>query len=399
MPGVDTTPRPGHWLAMDKETPSGSIPCQRHLFDIPDDVAYLNCAYMSPLMTAVRDAGHNGVDRKVQPWTLSPTDFFGESERARALFARLINARADDIAIVPSASYGLSVAAANLPVSAGRDILVLRDQFPSNIYPWRDLAVRNGARVRTLTPANDGNWTAAVCRAIGDNTAVVALPNTLWTDGSLIGLEEVGVRAREAGAALVLDLTQSLGALPFDAARVQPDFAVCATYKWLLGPYSMGFLYAAPRHHGGRPLEHGWVQRAGSENFARLVDYRDAYQPGARRFDVGEFSNFALMPMVVAALEQVLAWDPVAIQTTLRTLTDGIAARAEAMGLASAGADRRAGHFLGLRFPGGVPADLPERLARDKVFVSVRGDSLRVTPHLYNTPADIDRLFAVLETL
>ena len=115
---------------------------QRHLFDIPDDVAYLNCAYMSPLMLSVQDAGRGGIADKGRPWTISPPDFFSRSWDCRSLFADLINAPAENIAIVPSASYGLAVAARNLAMEPGQEIIVLEDQFPSNVYVWRELADR-----------------------------------------------------------------------------------------------------------------------------------------------------------------------------------------------------------------------------------------------------------------
>ena len=165
------------------------------------------------------------------------------------------------------------------------------------------------------------------------------------------------------------------------------------------GPYSLGFLYVAPRHQGGQPLEQNWISRAGSENFARLIDYRDEYQPGARRFDVGERSNFALMPQSIAALRMLLDWTVPAIAETLATKTAAIAERARTLGLAPMAASRRAGHFLGIRFPDGMPNGLPERLADNQVYVSLRGESLRVTPHLYNNETDVDRLFSVLEPL
>lgn len=375
------------------------ISCQRHLFDIPDDVAYLNCAYMSPLMKSVRDAGHKGIERKVHPWTVSPPDFFSESETVRQQFARLVNATADDIALVPAVSYGIAVAAANLPAPTGSRILTLEEQFPSNIYTWRDLAKENGAEVISLPRPADDDWTRAILAAIDDRVSIAALPHVHWTDGALIDLAAVGEALRTVGAALVVDLTQSLGALPFDAQKIQPDFAVCATYKWLMGPYSAGFLYVAPQHQDGRPLEQSWIARLGSENFSGLVDYQDAYQPGARRYDVGERSNFILLPMASAAMAQLLEWGPDNIQATLAATTTAMAARAAALGLTSVTAGKRAGHYLGLRFPGGVPDGLPDRLAAQNVLVSVRGDSMRVTPHLYNNQADIDRLFAVLEAL
>ena len=110
------------------------IPSQRHLFDIPDEIAYFNCAYMGPLLKTARAAGHAGVDRKSLPWTLSPSDFFTESEKARTLFAQMIGATADDIAIISSASYGIATAARNISVGKGQKILLLEDQFPSNVY-------------------------------------------------------------------------------------------------------------------------------------------------------------------------------------------------------------------------------------------------------------------------
>ena len=277
---------------------------QRHLFDIPDDVAYLNCAYMSPLMTSVQEAGRNGIADKGRPWMLSPPDFFSRSWDCRSLFADLINAPAENVAIVPSASYGLAVAARNLKLEPGQEIIVLEDQFPSNVYVWRELAAQRGGTVRTVLKSeaarydNEGlDWTAAMLDAITERTAIVAAANCHWTDGALIDVERVAERARDAGAALVLDITQSGGAWPFDAARVRPDFLICACYKWLMGPYSLGFLYVDPKWHGGEPLEYNWIARRRSEDFGGLVDYEDSYQDGALRFDMGERSNFHLMPM------------------------------------------------------------------------------------------------------
>ena len=247
------------------------IPCQRHLFDLPDDIAYLNCAYMSPILKHAAAIGADAVARKCRPWTISPDDFFHDSERAREVFAELLGARGDDIAVVPAASYGIAVAAANLPLAAGRRVLVLADQFPSNVYSWQALAEQTDGEVVTVARPADGDWSAAILARLDERVAIAALPHCHWTDGGLIDLAAVAARCREVGSALVIDATQSLGALPFDLAAIRPDFLVCAGYKWLLGPYSVGYLYVAPRWQGGRPLEHNWIARAGSEDFSGLV--------------------------------------------------------------------------------------------------------------------------------
>lgn len=368
----------------------------RELFEVPPSVAYLNCAYMSPQLRSVTEVGLQAAARKGRPWKVTPADFFEESETARGLFARLIGGEADGVAIVPSVSYGMAVAAANVPVEAGGEVVVLDEQFPSNVYPWRELARGKGAKVVTVPRPADGDWTEAVLERVGRRTAVVAVPNCHWTDGSLVDLKRVGEATREVGAALVVDGIQSLGARPFGVREVRPDFLVASSYKWLLGPYGLGFMHVGERFREGEPIEHNWINRKGAEDFSRLVDYEDAFQPGARRYDVGERSNFVLLPMAVEALRQVLAWGVGEIEASLGVLTTRIEERAREAGIEAVPAEGRAAHMIGLRLGPEAPADLAARLASEDVYVSVRGSSLRVSPHLYNTEEDVDRLFESL---
>lgn len=372
---------------------------QRELFEIPRDIAYLNCAYMSPQLRQVREAGEQAMKRGSRPWEITPADFFTEVETARSLFARLIGGDEDGVAIIPAASYGMAVAAANLEVDGGQSIVVLEEQFPSNVYPWRELAKAGGADLVTVPRPTDLDWTREILERIDANTAIVAVPNCHWTDGSLLDLRRVGERAREVGAALVVDATQSLGAYPLDVSEVQPDFLVSAAYKWLLGPYSLGFLYAAPGRREGIPVEQNWISRLGSEDFERVVEYRDDYQPGARRYDVGERANFILLPMANAALRQILEWGVGEISSSIGRLTAMIEDRAGDAGMKATPASRRAGHMIGLELPANRPDDFAARLAERDIFVSVRGSSLRVSPHLYNDERDVERLFAALAVL
>ena len=369
---------------------------RRGLFEVPDDVAYLNCAYMSPQLRSVRGVGEEAVGRKSRPWEITHGDFFVGPEEARILFARLVRGDAEGVAIIPSASYGLAVAAANVRVGAGESIVVLEEQFPSNVYPWRDLAKRAGAELVTVARPTDHDWTAAVLEHIDGRCAVVAVPNCHWTDGSLLDLVRVGEAAREAGAALVVDATQSLGAHPLYVPEIRPDFLVSAAYKWMLGPYSLGFMYVGEGYREGVPLEQTWLGREGSEDFASLVEYTDAYAPGARRYDVGERSNFVGLPMAMEAMRQILEWGVENVAETLSGLTGLVEAEATRRGMRTVPAERRVGHMIGLGLNPGAPKDLAARLADEGVFVSVRGSSLRVSPHVYNTERDVEKLFDAL---
>ena len=370
---------------------------QRHLFDIPREVAYLNCAFMAPQLKAAHAAGEEALRQKAQPWRMTSTDFFTQSEETRALFARLIGAEADDIAFIPSVSYGMAVARLNLPLRAGQTVVIAAEEFPSGVYAWREAARESGAEMVVVPRPADGDWTAAMLAAIDGRTGVVLASQTHWICGGHMDLVALSAKAKAVGAALVLDITQSGGVVPLNVKTIDPDFVAAASYKWLMGPYALGFLYAAPRHHRGVPLEHGWVNREGAQDFRRLTECREEFQPGARRFDMGERSSFHLMPMARAALEQLLAWGANDIARTLGHMTAHIAAEASVrFGAEAAPEALRSPHYLGLRLPGGLPEGFAQALAARNVHVSLRGDRVRVTPHLYNDDEDIGRLFEAL---
>ena len=369
----------------------------RHLFDIPGDVTYLNAAYLGPRLHSVGEAGEEALARTARPWTISPADFFSDAEVVRERFARLVGGDPDGVAIVPAVSYGIATAARNLPIPRGGNGVVLAEQFPSNVYEWMHAAEVAGGSVVTVPRPEDHDWTSAVLASIDDDTAIVAVPNCHWTDGTVVDLVRVGEDARSAGAALVVDVTQSLGARPFDVGAVRPDWLVVAGYKWMLGPFSLGYSWVAPHLRDGEPLERNWLTRAGAEDFAGLVRYTDASAPGARRYDMGERANFHLLPMGIAALDQMLSWGDGAIEAHSGALTDLIADGATSLGWEVAPREHRSRHMIGLRRPGGIPDKLTDLLAEARVYVSVRGDSIRVSPHIYNDAGDVARLLEVLE--
>jgi selenocysteine lyase/cysteine desulfurase len=379
----------------DRTAPPRPLPVQRELFDIPDDVAYFNCASLAPLLRVTGEAAAAAVARRGRPWRIGGDDWFGEAEKRRALFARLAGVDADGVALVPATSYGLAVAAANLSARPGQRVLVLADDYPSNLYTWRRFARRTGAGVVMVERRHGQSWAEAVLEALDERTAVVAVMAVHWTDGGMVDLAAIGSRARQAGAALVVDASQAMGAVPLDLTAADPDYLVSVGYKWLLGPFALGYLYVAERHRDGVPLEENWISRRGAEDFAGLVDYQDDYQPGARRFDVGQRTHFETTPMALVGLNQLLDWQVPRIAATLRRVTDRIEAEIAAIGLSLTTRDRGP-HMLGVALPDHARRRVGGALADAGVFAGVRGSSLRVSPHLWTTDRDVDRLVGAL---
>jgi len=357
---------------------------------------------MAPLSRRVADAGVAGVRKKCDPNVISEDDFFSDGQAIREQFAGVVNASAADrVALFPSVSYGIAVASRNTPVAPGQNIVMAGEQFPSNVYTWwrhRDA----GGELRVVDrPAVDhvaAPWNEALLDAIDADTAIVALGHVHWTDGTLFDLESVGKRAREVGAAFVIDGTQSVGALPFDVDVIRPDLLVVGAYKWLMGPYGMAVGYVGSRYDDGIPLEEPWIVRAGSEDFRTLVDYEENYRPGATRYDAGGMANFATVPMLKASLGQVLDWGVDEIQSYCTSLTSSLAASATERGWSVEDQSGRAGHILGIRMPAETDFDaLKQALAASGVCVSLRGKSVRISPHVYNDAGDIAALLEVLD--
>jgi selenocysteine lyase/cysteine desulfurase len=369
----------------------GRLQCRRAEFGLPDDVRYLNCAFMSPLPRVAEEAGIRGMRRERMPMGIDSSDFFTQSDEIRWRFARLVGAADPNrIAIIPSVSYGAAVAAGNLVVEKGQNIVLLHEQFPGNVYAWQRKAEACGADVHTVIPPDEARrgaaWNDRIIEAIDKSTAIVTVPHVHWTDGTVFDLVAIGRRAREVGA------------LPFDVAEIQPDALIVAGYKWLLGPYSTGVAYLGPRFDGGTPLEETWLGRAGSEDFQNLVDYQSEYQTGAAiRYDMGERANFILHPMLQESLDLLLQWSPGAIQDYCRALASPLVEAAESLGFSVEEDEWRANHLFGLRMPEGLELDVPKaELEARQIFVSLRGSALRVSPHVYNDESDVGALIEAL---
>jgi len=375
------------------------LPCQRALFDIPREVSYLDAAAWSPLPLESQEAGRIGVARKGQPWKLGPEFAPAQHQRARAAAAALINADPADVALISSVSYGVATAAKLITVPAGARVLVIEDDHSSPVMEWMARAPQQGFTVDVVRRPDDGDWTAAVLAAIARPgpapLALISISSVHWSDGGLVDLDQVAPAVRRLGAALLIDATHSVGVLALDVRALDPDFLVFPTYKWVLGPYGRAFLYVAKRHQNGVPLEQtSYGRRAVS---AQHVPYftDTAYVDGARRFDMGERDHFISLEMAAIGMEMVARWGSAAIVARLRMLTDRLAAGVADCGVHIADARVRAPHLLSLSFANGLPEGLTARLVAQNVYVAPRLGRLRISPHVYNDEADVDRFVEV----
>ena len=376
------------------------LPSQRALFDIPRHVCYLNAASYSPLPLRTLEAGRAAVGRKGTPWTLDAGFANAQHERARTAAARLIHADPSDIALIPSISYGVATAAKLLTIGRGTRVIVLENDHSSPVLEWQARVDAQGFAVETVRQPDDGDWTSAVLESIERSGAppvsLASISSVHWSDGGLIDVDKVGAALRQRGAAFLVDATHSTGVLTTDVKRLDPDFVIFPTYKWLLGPYGRAFLYVAKRHQGGIPLEQTASGRRNvrAENAVYFTDA--SYVPDARRYDMGERDHFISMEMASIGMEMMVEWGAPAVVQRLTMLTERIAASVRGIGVHVPEPHLRAPHILSLAFKGGMPAGLVEGLASEGVYVAPRLGRMRISPHVYNDEADVDRFVEVL---
>lgn len=382
------------------------LTCQKHLFSIPDEVSYLNCSYMSPQPTPVEIAGLQAVSRKTLPYNILIPDFFEPVTKLKSLFAQLVNvADPNRIAIVPSVSYGISSVVKNVHINSGQNVVLVDEIFPSNYYPWKRLVMENSGELKVVMRPDSGQqrgklWNERLLEAIDSQTVAVALPHVHWTDGTRFNLEAVRRRTNEVGALLIIDGTQSVGALPFDVATIQPDALICAGYKWLLGPYGLGLAYFGEKFDNGIPIEENWINRKDSEHFEKLTHYQDNYKPASNRYCMGENSQFIAVPMLTKALELLLDWGVANIQDYVRQLASPYIVQLANLGCEIEEEAYRCSHLLGLRLPRQINLEEVKKATQSRnVYVSNRAGAMRISPHLYNEVKDFERLLDAINSV
>lgn len=376
---------------------------QQSKFSLPDKTTYLNCAYMSPLLKSVEKAGIAGMIKKRNPSIVRTEDFFETGELLRKEFAKLILVKdSKRIVIIPSVSYGLANVVRNIKVNKSDSIVVASEQFPSNYYPWQSLQNETGVNLKVIAPPQElsdrgKKWNERILDAIDSTTRLVAIGHVHWADGTLFDLIQIRKRTHEVKALLIIDGTQSIGALTFNVQTIQPDALICAGYKWLMGPYSIGLAYYGDYFDHGNPIEENWINRLHSEDFAGLVNYQQNYHPGALRYEVGEHSNFILAPMMLAALQQINAWKPTQIQDYCKKIQSKATEQIREKGFWMDDENSRGHHLFGIRIPKRMDIkSVKKKIQSNGISVSYRGDAIRVSPHVYNSEGDLLKLARLL---
>jgi selenocysteine lyase/cysteine desulfurase len=374
---------------------------QRNKFDLDKHVHYLNGAFMSPQLKSVSEIGLESVRKKAFPYQITTKDFFEDTEKIRLEYSKLINnKRTDRVTLMPSVSYGMANITNNINLE-GREVVIAGEQFPSNVYPWMTATKQQGGKLIIVEPPKSTlrrgeKWNALLLEAISSKTAVVAISQAHWADGTRFDLLEIRRRTVEVGALLVIDGTQTVGAYPIDIEELKPDALICAGYKWLLGPYGLGLAYYGEFFDGAKPIEENWINRLHSEDFAGLVAYEDDYQPGMLRFEVGEHSSFVLVPMLLEALKQLNEWHPRRIQDYCKTIIEEPLSRLVSGGFWVEEEDWRTNHLFGIRHPDMQIERIKQTLSENNVFVSYRGSAIRVSPYVHNTEDDMNILTEAL---
>jgi selenocysteine lyase/cysteine desulfurase len=263
---------------------------QRALFDLPDEICYLNAASYGPLPLATVQAAREAVARKSRPWLIDAAFATGQYERARKAAAGLIHADPDDVALTASVSYGVATAAKIRPIPRGSRVIVLQDDHSSPVLEWLARASTEGFSVDKVATPGNHDWTRAVLETIerphAPPIAIASISSVQWADGGVLDLDRIAPELRKHGAALLVDATHGAGVIEFDVRKLDPDFVVFPTYKWLLGPYGRAFLYVAKRHQSAIPLEQTSAGRRSIDSEGDVYFKDIDYVGNARRFDM-----------------------------------------------------------------------------------------------------------------
>ncbi len=368
--------------------------------DFPDfaPTVYLDCAYQGPFPRRAIARIQQAIELKSHPERMGSSEYFELPDRVRARLANMVGADASEIALTNSATQGVGVVAAGLDFEAGDEVVIASSNFPSNLFTWLHLQ-RKGVRVRVVKPVCGRVRMEDVEAALGPRARVLALDWVSYTNGLAIELDRMGELAHGQGSIFVVDGTQGVGAVELNLHELPVDVLAGAAYKWLLGPYGTGFVYLSSGIQGHLDLQVvNWLSVEGSEDFDALPMDEFTLPRSARVFDVPETANFLNLYALEASLEYVEEAGVGVVSRHCARLLDRLAEGLRRLGYTVIRAAEPEGRSAILGFHGEsleATTGLHQRLRANHVAVSLRQGIIRVSPHLYNDEADIDRMLEI----
>lgn len=378
-------------------TPSYDVEALRSAeFPWSTDTVYLNHASIGPLPERSRLALEEFNRRRAAPFRLPDRDLFGLLAESRRLAARLVGADPTEIGLTVNTGFGLSLAARGLGLARGDIVLVSDREFPANVYPW--LRLRHEGVVVELVPTRPEGWPdedRILERLRDPRVRLVAVSLVQFSNGYLVDLPRLSAATRETGAYLVVDAIQGVGQLPLDLSRVEVDVLACGAQKWLLSPWGSGFVYVRRGLLSSlEPVITGWLAFEGTDDLTRLTRYDDTLRSDGRRFELmtlpyQDFAGFN------ASVELLISLQLERIRDHLRRLHAPVLAWADRAGAPVVSPRDARGSGILCLAPDRV-VEAHRRLKAARIVCSLREGAIRLSPHCYNTLAEMERVAEVL---
>jgi cysteine desulfurase / selenocysteine lyase len=368
-----------------------------------EEATYLNVAGQSPMPKVAVRAVQAAIEWKKFPQRIPDTAFFDVPNRLRVSIAKLIGAQPADIALTSGASTGMSAVAYGLKWSPGDEILTATREFPLQYSTWKPMEEREGLKLNIVSPRERFLTADDVIAALTPKTRLVSISLVRFDNGVLLDAARIAAACHAQGALLLLDASQACGAVPIDVGAMGVDFLVSAGYKFLLGPFGTGFFWAKPEHVANmRPGPFYWMASKGIDhNFASMDFANPTAAPSGKRWDAAETANYFNHAALDAAVEFVLQAGPETIAAHNRNLIELLYERLPKDRCVPTSpldaADRGPYACFAARAPEKTAA-LYDRLRKENIIVSLREGNIRVSPYLFNTERDIDRLISVITT-
>lgn len=367
-----------------------------------EGVTYLNLAGNSPIPKAAIKRMQEAIEWKKFPQRIPDAAFFEVPNRVRAALAKLIGGTPNEVALTTGASTGMAAVAYGLEWKPGDEVLTASGEFPLQYATWKPMEEREGIKVTAVKPSGTFHSTDDFIAALTPRTRLVSVSHVRFDNGAMIDAAKLAAACHAQAALLLLDVSQSCGVVPMDVTQMGADFLVCAGYKWLLGPFGTGFFWAKhERIAKMRPGPFYWMAAEGVENFADLTTAPPRPANAAKRWDAAETANFYNLAALEGGVELVLRAGPATVAEHNHRLIEQLFERLPKDRCVAASPlerERRGPYGCFQARTAEKTRDLYEKLRAENVITSLREGKIRVSPYLYNTQQDVDRLARVITT-